>query len=180
MLGQVPGFPIFPANKLAIGAGNGPSKGLVAPRDWIREWKCSPPNAVAECNWHGNRRGVPSGCLRPIHCLRQPVGSGPIVAVPYAQYSRPARPPQKHSQPSLLSASVAIGCFKMTLVPRQSLQDTMRGNLTALSAAFLGWLFDGLEMGMFPLGRPSGAYSRCSFPQARCPTPILWGIGWGS
>jgi MFS family permease len=44
----------------------------------------------------------------------------------------------------------------MPLVPRQSIQDTMRGNLTALSAAFLGWLFDGLEMGMFPLvARPA-------------------------
>jgi hypothetical protein len=30
------------------------------------------------------------------------------------------------------------------------------GNLTALAAAFLGWLFDGLEMGMFPLvARPA-------------------------
>jgi MFS family permease len=44
----------------------------------------------------------------------------------------------------------------MTLAPRPSQRETVRGNLYALSAAFLGWMFDGLEMGMFPLvARPA-------------------------
>src|ERR1700678_2683471 len=34
--------------------------------------------------------------------------------------------------------------------------DPTRRNLTALAAAFLGWMFDGLEMGIFPLvARPA-------------------------
>ena len=67
----------------------------------------------------------------------------------------------------------------MTLVPRQSLQDTMRGNLTALSAAFLGWLFDGLEMGMFPLvARP--ALQQMQLSAGAVSDPNFVGIGWES
>src|ERR1700674_4132257 len=44
----------------------------------------------------------------------------------------------------------------MSLDSRRFVHDLERGNVIALSAALLGWLFDGMEMGMFPLvARPA-------------------------
>jgi MFS transporter, SHS family, sialic acid transporter len=44
----------------------------------------------------------------------------------------------------------------MALAPQKSTEKPTSGNFAALTAAFLGWLFDGLEMGMFPLvARPA-------------------------
>src|SRR5580658_1321412 len=44
----------------------------------------------------------------------------------------------------------------MALAPQNSTEKPTSGNFAALTAAFLGWLFDGLEMGMFPLvARPA-------------------------
>jgi MFS family permease len=44
----------------------------------------------------------------------------------------------------------------MTAATQQTTAKPTSGNLMALAAAFLGWLFDGLEMGMFPLvARPA-------------------------
>lgn len=44
----------------------------------------------------------------------------------------------------------------MTSVPQTTTERPTNSNVAALAAAFLGWLFDGLEMGMFPLvARPA-------------------------
>lgn len=78
----------------------------------------------------------------------------PSVPVKSKDGTRPARPRQRSAQcypPTAGAVVLAIKCLLTVALPMNPSAISSFGKYMALTAALLGWLFDGLEMGLFPL-----------------------------